>query len=417
MHPAILCLGLSHQTAPVALRERLLCSLDDLAAPISQETAVRELVLLSTCNRIELYAFLAAPPQQSTTSLENILAQASGVPARLINDHAYSLAGFEAVEHLLRVASGLDSKILGEPQILGQVTKAHATAVSHQTTGPVLSVVFQAAIRAGKRTRTETAISSNPASVSSVAISHAQRQLGSLSNRQILIVGAGEMARLAVKALHNRGLDNIAIANRTLFRAESMVADWNGRAYALDQLPQAIETADIVISAVQTTQPLINPDTVRKRERPLIMIDIAVPRSVAEEVGDLPFVQLVDVDDLQATLDGSLAERQAEIPRVETIIAEEQERLQAELHQLKVRPLIVDMRRKAETIRQAELERTLRHLGDIDPQALAHIQHLSRSLVNKLLHEPTIRLREAARQETAEPYVDAVRDLFGLENH
>lgn len=416
MPATILCLGLSHKTAPVALRERLLCSLEDLAAPLPPDTAIRELVLLTTCNRVELYASLAIPPEQSRSLLQNLLVQATGIPHQVFKDNAYILMGEEVTGHLLRVAAGLDSKILGEPQILGQVTNAYMSAVDHRTAGPILNAVFKAAIRAGKRTRTETAISSNPASVSSVAISLAQQRLGDLSERNVLVIGAGEMARLAIKALRNRGLTNIAVANRTLSRANAAVAEWNGQAYSLERLPQAIAAADVVISAVQAAQPIINPATIGRRERPLILVDIAVPRNIDQETGSLPHVQLFDIDDLQVTLDVSLAERQAEIPQVEIIIDEELRNLQAELRQLTVKPLIVDMRRKAEAIRQTELERTLRHLGDIDPQALDHIQHLSRSLVNKLLHEPTTRLRQAARNDSADPYVDTVRDLFGLEN-
>lgn len=416
MPPTILCLGLSHQTAPVALRERLLCSLEDLAAPLPQNSTVLELVLLSTCNRIELYAVTEGAPDSSNDVLEALLAQVSGVPVQLFSDYAYRLVGEGAVVHLLKVAAGLDSRVLGEPQILGQVTKAHMTAVSHHTSGPILNAVFQAAIRAGKRTRTETTISSNPASVSSVAISMARKVLGGLSRYQILVVGAGEMAHLAVKALRHRGLTNIAVANRTLSRAEALVAPWNGRAYTLEQLPEAIEAADVVISAVQIARPIITPATIGHRKRPLVLVDIAVPRNISQEVRELSQVQLFDVDDLQVTLDGALAERQAEIPHVEVIIGEEQENLRAELRQQSIKPLIVDMRRKAEAIRQMEIDRTLRHLSDLDPQALSHIQHLSRSLVNKLLHEPTIRLQQAAREDTAEPYVATVRDLFGLEN-
>jgi glutamyl-tRNA reductase len=235
--------------------------------------------------------------------------------------------------------------------------------------------------------------------------------LGDLSNRRTLVVGAGEMGRLAVKALRIRGLSQIAVANRTVARAEALVAEWGGRYYSLAQLQQAISEADVVITAVASDKLIIDETTIGARQRPLIVVDLAVPRNVATAVCHLPNVQLFDVDDLQATLDESLAARQAEVPAVEAIIAEEKANLQDQLRQLNIKPLIIDMRRKAEEIRQTELERTLRHLGEVDAQTLTHIQHLSRSLVNKLLHEPTARLRQKASDEE---YTMTVRDLFGL---
>jgi glutamyl-tRNA reductase len=373
--------------------------------------AVCELVLLSTCNRIELYAVVDADVTQAKTVLLNLLAQTRGLDSAQFTDYVTVFEGEAVSDHLLKVAAGLDSLVLGEPQILGQVTDAYMTSVAQGTTGSILDALFKAAIRTGKRTRTETAISSNPASVSSVAIALAQKMLGDLSNRRTLVVGAGEMGRLAVKALRIRGLSQIAVANRTVARAEALVAEWGGRYYSLAQLQQAISEADVVITAVASDKLIIDETTIGARQRPLIVVDLAVPRNVATAVCHLPNVQLFDVDDLQATLDESLAARQAEVPAVEAIIAEEKANLQDQLRQLTIKPLIIDMRRKAEEIRQTELERTLRHLGEVDDQTLTHIQHLSRSLVNKLLHEPTARLRQKASDEE---YTTTVRDLFGL---
>lgn len=410
----IFCLGISHQTAPVALREKFACRLEDLVIKLPEDSVVRELVLLSTCNRIEIYAELPATESLPTKFFINLLSQASLLNPDEFKEHVYTHFEEQAVKHLLQVVTGLDSLVLGEPQILGQVTKAHMTAIEQKTSGPVLNAVFQSAIRTGKRVHTETTISSNPASISSVAIALAQDAVGDLSERQVLVVGAGEMSRLAVKALRNRKLTNISIANRTLSRANLIAAEWNGRAYSLDQLPQAMAAADVVISAARTDKPLINENTILERERPLVLVDIAVPRNVDTEVQNLPHVQLFDVDDLQATLDESLAARQAEIPKVEAIIGQEFNKLQSELRQQTIKPVIVEMRQKAEEIRQAEMARTLRYLGDLDPQSVAHIQHLSRSLINKLLHEPTVRLRQAAQEDEALDYIGTVRDLFGL---
>jgi len=412
--PTTLCLGLSHHSAPVALREQISCSLPDVAVYARQYTPISELILLSTCHRIELYAVINDSPVQAEGLLLDLLAQTRGLDPPQFADYVTLFEGEAVSDHLLKVAAGLDSLVLGEAQILGQVTDAYMTAVAQHTTGPILDALFKAAIRTGKRTRTETAISSNPASISSVAITLAQQVLGDLSNRSTLVVGAGEMSRLAIKALRSRGWHNIAVANRTVVRAEAMVADWHGRFYGLDQLPQAIAEADVVITAVRRNAPLIDETMIGERERPLILIDLAVPRNIVTTVGQPPHVQLFDVDDLQATLDESLAARQAEVPAVKAVIAAEKANLQNQLRQLTIKPLIIDMRRKAEEIRQTELERTLRHLGEVDPQIWTHIQHLSRSLVNKLLHEPTIRLRQKAGEDAAEEYASTIRDLFGL---
>lgn len=410
--PPILCLGLNYQTAPVALRERLHCSLAVLAAQMP--TAVTELVLLSTCNRIELYAVVHVGETDSATPLLNLLAHTQQLDPVELADHVYFLTGDTAVNHLLRVASGLDSLVLGEPQILGQVTDAYRTAVAQHTIGPILDALFKTAIRTGKRARAESAISSNPASVSSVAIALARQALGGLANRAILVVGVGEMGQLALKALRARGLTNVSVANRTKSRAETAVARFNGCAYSLDELPQAIRAADVVISAAHTAQPIIDITTIGGRERPLVIVDIAVPRNVDTAVGALPHVQLFNLDHLQATLDESLAARQAEMPLVAQIIATETELLTVQYSELTVKPLILEMRRKAEQIREAELERALRRLGNVDEQTMAHIQRFSHSLVNKLLHEPTLCLKEKAGESQAGEYATAVRELFGM---
>lgn len=411
--PPILCLGLNHESAPVALRERLHCSLATLAA--HRPTAVTELVLLSTCNRIELYA--VAPESASANTLVQWLADVQQVVPADFADYVYFLTGDTAVNHLLRVACGLDSLVLGEPQILGQVTEAYVTAVSQHTIGPVLDALFKTAIRTGKRARTETAISSNPASVSSVAITLAQQVLGSLAHRAILVVGVGEMGRLALKALRHRGLHHVSVANRTQNKAETAVVPFAGHAYNLDELPQAIYSADVVITAVHSPQPIIDITTILPRERPLVIVDIAVPRNVDTAVATLPHVRLYSLDDLQATLDESLTARMAEIPQIERIIAAETEQLNTHYAQLAVKPLILEMRRKAEQIRETELERALRHLGEVDEQTMAHLQRFSHSLVNKLLHEPTLRLKEKAGHQQAGEYTTAVRELFGLPEH
>ena len=435
----ILCLGLSHHTAPIELREQLNYAPADLQAALTNfrdghaahTHGFGELAILSTCNRLEVYAVLPDDPPGNTANdhpeqvsfarLHDFIVETRGLAAATFEPHWYRHVGLQAVEHLCRVAAGLDSMVLGEPQVLGQVAEAHETARAHSATGPVLAALFRAAVRAGKRARTETAISRNATSISSVAVRLTQQLVGALDQVEVLVVGAGEMGQLAVRALHARGVQSIAVANRTGRRAAELAAQWGGQAYSLEQLPEAIRAVDIVITSTDATNTIITPALVQKvieRQdgRALIFIDIAVPRNVDPAVGKLPGVQLYDMDDLQIELEGSLTERQAEIPLVENIIAAETSAFEVWLKEREALPVIRALRRKAEAIRRQELERTLRHIPDIDPATREHIQHLSKSLVNKLLHIPTTRLRSEAGNGRADQFTAALRELFDLQD-
>lgn len=431
----ILCLGLSHHTAPVELRERLGFTHETLKAALAlfscgqdaQPEQVSELVILSTCNRLELYACVRARVSPGTAedsepfrTLVDFLVETRGVPAVEFEPHLYRHVGTTVVRHLCRVAAGLDSMILGEPQILGQVTDAYEVALSRHAIGPVLSALFRTAIRAGKRARSETAISRNPASISSVAIRLVEQSVGPLAGRRVLVIGSGEMGELAVEALRARGVRHIAVVNRTHQRAAELAQQWGGQAFNFERLAEAIRQADIVIASTGAPHTLVGPALVRevmssRSGQPLVFIDIAVPRDVDEAVREIPGVRVFDIDDLQSWVEGSIAERQNEIPRVEAIMAQEVMTFEAWLRGVEVMPVIADLRQKAEAIRRRELDRTLHYLPDLDPQMREHIQHLSHSLVNKLLHEPTLRLRAEANNGHAAEYAEAVRYLFGLQ--
>ncbi len=419
----IFLLGLSYRTAPIALREQLSCSLQDLPpnwqTADSRFAAVQELAILSTCNRTELIAQVNCPGLDARALLTDLLALINGVDKSSFQEHLYLYAGLDAASHLCRVAAGLDSQVLGEPQILGQVTDAFVAATEAGSVGPTLTALFRTAIRCGKRARSETAISQNPVSTSSMAVAQAQAILGDLSGRQHLIIGAGEMGHLALKVLRARGARKVALANRSRARAEALAAEDGLPVYGLDQLPTAVAQADVVISATAAQEPLISYELIatvmqQRQERPLILIDIAVPRDIDPAIRELENVYLFDADELKQSLDEALAARKQQIPAIEAIIAAEIETLTAALRGLAVRPVIVDLRHKAETIRQQELDRTLRYLSHVDSDTLAHIHHFSRALVNKLLHEPTLRLRHKAEDEKAAVYASTVRDLFGL---
>lgn len=408
----ILCLGLNYRSAPATMREQLTCTLADL----NQQRpffAFSELALLATCHRLELYTKAS---EAELPALSQLLTTTCGVDSAVFAPHLYHFAGEAAVAHLCRVAAGLDSLVLGEPQILGQVSQAYQTAIEAGSAAATLSALFRTAIRAGKRARTETAVGQNPASLSSVAIAQAQQTIGDLHQRHILVIGLGEMGQLALKTLQSRSIQQVSLINRTRARAEAMARQKNYQVFDLDELPQALETADVVITATASPTPLItthmlHPILHQRPDRPLVLLDLAMPRDVETAVSALPGAMLFDVDSLQTHLDESLAARQAELPRVEAIIAQELATWKAETQTAASRPVIYHLRDKAERIRQRELERTLRHLGSLDPHTLTHINHLSRSLVNKLLHEPTTRLRQQA-SNTA--YIATVRHLFDL---
>ena len=421
-HMHILCLGLNHTTAPLALRETLALGEDVVRIALSRlgcghvPTPLNELVLISTCNRVELYA---ASSETAFAELESFLSAVSGVPVDQFRPHLYRFEGIDAARHLFEVAAGLDSLIVGEPQILGQVTRALELAREQNTAGSLLNRLFQAAIHAGKRTRTETAISRNAASVSSLAASLSERAVQDISEAQIVILGAGEMAELAVEALRKRGAQKILVLNRTLERAQALTQRWNAHATTFENLHAALDSADILIASTGAPHTIISREMVaetmrRRAERPLVLIDIAVPRDIEPETSSLPHVKLYDMDQLNDQLEHSLMERLAEVPQVKNILNEELILFEEYLNSLDMLPLIANMRQNAEEIRQVELEKTLRHLSDLTEEERRHIDALTQALVKKLLHAPTQRLRAEATSPRASEYATIARTLFNL---
>jgi glutamyl-tRNA reductase len=382
----------------------------------SRPNGIAEIVLLSTCNRLELYAVAQAEP---FSALAHLVSETSDVPHAEFEPHLYQHTRADAVTHLCRVAAGLDSMILGEPQILGQVAEAFQSAQAQGAAGPLLSSLFRAAIQAGKRARTETAISRNPSSVGSVAAKLAGAAIGDLDSAHVLILGAGEMAELAVEALRARGASHFTVISRTHERAARLAQRWNAQTLTLEQLAEALANADVVLASTAAPHFLVTPGLVRaafasRPERPLVFIDIAVPRNVDPDVRYLPNAHCYDIDDLEVHLNGGLAERQQEIPRVEAIVAEETQAFLNWLYSLDIVPLIADLRAKADAIRRAEVEKTLRrlpHLGEAERQ---RIETMTEALVNKLLHDPTLRLKAEASNGRATEYAAVIRHLFAL---
>lgn len=418
----ILCLGLNHSTAPIELREKLYFSSEQIASALATfRLPQTEFVLLATCNRLEFY-LASQESADLVTPLIAWLADFHHLPATEFAAALYQHTDLAAVSHLCHVAAGLNSMVLGEPQILGQINKAFTQAQQAHTTGPILNAVFQTAVRVGKRVRHETSISHNPASISSVAVQMAQTAVPHLLTAPILVIGAGEMAQLSLKALHQRGATNLHLLNRTAQRAQETAVRWGGTPHTWDELPTLLHQAEIIITATGATEPILTTtllqEALLQRTTPLLIIDIALPRDVAAEAAVLPGLTLYDLDTLQQKLQIALNGRHSQIPRAQAIIAQEQEAFAQQLRQLAVRPLLVDLRQMAETVRQQELARVRHHLpADMPPEVWEQLNLFSHSLVNKLLHHPTLRLKESASQDQAEATAQTLRDLFNLSAH
>lgn len=373
--------------------------------------------MLSTCYRVELYATLVDGVEDGHVAVIDALADAHDVDRATLVDHLYVHSGEDVARHLSRVAAGLDSLVLGEAEILGQVRDALESA--GQAAGPVLSLLFRTAITAGRRTRSETSIGANPGTASSMAISLGESALGDLRDKRALVVGAGRIGSQTLKALAARGITNLAVANRTPERAAELAAGFGASSYGLAELADALAWADFAVSATSSEAPVIGVDLVRvavagRPDRPLVLVDLAVPADVARDVAGVHGVSLFDVDDLRAGLDGALEARLREVPKVEEIVEEEVEVFSRRYRELEVAPLVAALRRRAEAIREQELQRALSRLGEIDPETAEQLERLSRALVSKLLHEPTVRLRERAGEGDADEVATAVRELFGL---
>ena len=420
----ILLVGLNHTTTPVSVRECLAFSTTTLRSALTHFDSnhsqahldhIREGVILSTCNRLEVYA-LVQNSEIATRSIVNFLSQSNGLPPETFEKYLYIKQNDEAVSHLMRVAAGLDSMVLGEPQILGQITSAYEAALSQNAAGTVLSRLFTAAIHAGKRARTETAISVNASSISSVAAGLAETLIGNLSRRQILLIGAGEMGAIAVRALVKRGASDILVANRTFETAQVLAQEWAGKPISFQRLPEALASADIVITSTGAphsilSRAMLSPACTHRQERPLFIIDIAVPRDVDPDVASLPNVHLRDIDDLQSQAEQNVQERKSEIPRVEAIVAEESGKYMDWLLSLSAVSTITALRQHMEALRQKELHQLLNRLS-LDEREQELVARMSHRLINKILHEPTIRLKKETSNGNGAVYTSAVRHLF-----
>jgi glutamyl-tRNA reductase len=416
----IVVVGVNHKVAPVQVREHLAftpAQMESALAALREKTM--EAVLLSTCNRTEIYAVVPST-ESGVREVTNFLADFHAVPAERFAPYLFSLSGKEAVEHLFAVASGLDSMILGEPQILGQVREAYLAALAQDTAGTLLSWVFHHAMKVGKQVRTETNISRNAVSVSHAAVELAKGIFGTLADRSVLLVGAGEMGQLAARNLLDNGCAALVVANRTFSKAAELAARFGGTPAEFAQLPELLAQADVVISATGAPNFVITADMVghalqSRPERPLILIDIAVPRDVDPRVKQFEQAVLHDIDDLQAVCTANLEERRKEVGHAQTIIAAELELFESWWGSLQVVPTIKALRDRAEAIRQMELQKALPRLGELTDRQRSVLEALTIGIVNKILHQPTVRLKSRGGNGTSANYVQILRDLFALE--
>jgi glutamyl-tRNA reductase len=398
----LVIIGVNYKTAPIALRERIAISREDLpetTRALAAVEGVSECMIVSTCNRVELVAAV----EGQGTDLTGFLNEHFGLDRELLEPHIYERRDNDAVRHLFRVAASLDSMVVGEPQILGQVKEAFAVARAAGTVAGQLEHLLQCAFAAAKKARTETEIGSSSVSIASVAVDLAKKIFGSLQGRTVFLVGAGKMSELAARHLVQQGAGAILVSNRTQERARRMADQFKGRVIPYEQLYEAASEADIVISSTGAPHPIFRRDhgqafMHRRRNRPMFFIDIAVPRDVDPEMGKLEGIFVYDIDDLQAVAAAHLAERSREASDAETLIAGEVERFQQKQRTVNVAPAIVALQRQAEEIRQAELRRVQARLGGLSAEQVAAVEALTRGLVNKFLHPPMQALKQAARE-------------------
>jgi glutamyl-tRNA reductase len=395
-------IGVNHKTAPIALRERVAISREELpetTRALAAIPGVIECMIVSTCNRVELLAAVEGP----SVELTGFFADRFGIDQSVLVPHLFQYHDQEAVSHLFRMAASLDSMVVGEPQILGQVKEAFAVARAAGTVSGQLEHLLQSAFAAAKRARSETGIGSNSVSIASVAVEMARKIFGSLHGRTVFLVGAGKMSELAARHLVQQGAGAILVTNRTHERARRIAEDFQGRAIQFDQLHEAAGDADIVITSTGAPHPIFRREhgqalLHRRRNRPMFFIDIAVPRDVDPEMNKLDGIFVYDIDDLQQVAALHMEERSRQAVDAEAIIAAEVERFHERQRTVNVAPAIVALQRKAEEIRLAELERLHARLGTLSSEQLAAVEVLTRGLVNKLLHPPMQALKQAARE-------------------
>jgi glutamyl-tRNA reductase len=419
----LLALGVSYKTAPVELRERVALP-EGRAASVLRELIstghTHEAVAISTCNRTELYLAVSDDVEAETTALGILARQADIRPTELLA-HLYSLRNRDAARHLFRVTAGLDAMVVGETEIQGQVKRAYELALVEGTTSAIMNRLFREALAAGKRIRTETSIGSGNVSVSSVAVQLARGTLGDLSGRHVVIVGAGETGELTAKALVEAGVDSVFVANRHYDRAIGLAQRFGGKAVRFDDLPSELERADIVVSSTGSPHHIIEREELEavvesRKARPLLLIDIAVPRDIDPKVAQLEGVVLRDIDDLQRVIERNLSGREAEARRAEALIDHELERFTRWLDTLEALPTIAALRARGEAIARQVLAENRGRWEALSAADHDRLELLAATIAKRLLQQPILKLKAHGDEHVTYAYIQALRELFGLES-
>src|SRR5205807_447296 len=413
-------IGVNHKSAPVEVRERLALPdsrLADACKRLTEQPGVEEGMILSTCNRVEVLARTV----NGTADLRGFIRQFFKLDPGELDSYFYEYREQDMVRHVFRVTSSLDSMVVGEPQILGQVKEAYAVARTAGTVNSQLDSLLTRAFAVAKRVRTETAVGSSAVSVASVAVELAKKIFGSLNGKHVYLVGAGKMSELAARHLLAHGAASIFVANRTYDRAVQLARKFSGQAILFEQLYETCDRADIVITSTGAPFAIFRREhgeafLARRRNRPMFFIDIAVPRDVDPEVNKLDGIFVYDIDDLQQAVSAHVADRKKEAERAEAIVANEVERFQARLQTLEVVPTIVSLQDHLETIRQAEIDRVRGRLGELSPDQELAVDALTKGIINKIMHTPITTLKSAARESEATTVIDLVRRLFNLQD-
>lgn len=413
--------GVSHKTAPIAVREQLAVEEDklrEILLDIHARGIFSEVMILSTCNRVEVYGVADVPGEARALAFRR-LGQQRGLDLAVVDPMLYTKSGTEAVRHCFQVAASLDSMIIGEPQILGQVKEAFALAQSCQTVGPLLHRLLSQAFAVAKKVRTETDLARHAVSVSYAAVELARKIFGGLEGKAVLLIGAGKMGELAARHLVDHGAFPIFVANRTWPRAQEMARVLAGTPVPFDEWPETLMAVDIVITSTGAPEPIVRKGDVEqglhaRRSRPLFFIDIGVPRDVEPSVNELEAVFCYDIDDLRQVVESNVRERLREAQKAEAVVEREVARFLARARDLEVVPTIVSLRERFETIRRSELEKALVNLPSADPPTRRAIESLSQSIVNKILHTPIVKLRESSRSGHGRSWTEMVHELFGL---
>ena len=418
----VFVVGANYRSAPLELLERLALDAERrpkaLASLLDLEH-VHEAVVVSTCNRVEVYVAISRF-HGAAAEIRRFLADFNGLGLGELTDHLYDYYEERAVQHLFAVAAGVDSMVVGEAQILGQVREAFQAAQAERSAGPVLSALFARAIKVGRRARSETGIGAGLASTVTVGLRVAARQLDGLAGRRVLLIGAGGLARLAGRALREAGAGELVVANRTMATGTALARALGGRAVPLDAIACELAAADLVVAATAGTVPTVTADTVDAavtgRDRPLVVLDLGVPRDVEPGVRELPGVVLADLDALRAVLETDEGPRR-EVERVRALIGQETAAFMGGQREARLAPTIRALRARAEQVRQGELAKASARLAGLDAQQRAAVEAVTRGLVNKLLHDPMVRGKSLAARPDGDLYVAALRELYGLDLH